>query len=368
MDPINDQICQQVLRWRGLPSAVVPAETPATDSLAGRRVLVTGSAGSIGGQIAQRLSRGGVDHLALLDVCEAGQFRLDRSLASSMVGREMCLGDITDGPFLEDVFQRLRPDVVLHAAAYKHVPLLEGHPRAAVRANVLGTARLAEAAERWGCERFVMISTDKAVSPVGVMGATKMLAELYLRSRSEHAVCSFSSVRFGNVIETSGNVFETFACQLAQGSRLTVTDPRAERYFMTLHEAVELVLRSVTIGCNGQVLVLNMGEPVRIDRIARYMAKLADIDPDTAVEFIGLRPGERLDENLFEVNERRVPTKQPGIDLAIRKSPSLSAMDDIVAMFEEVVRGPVEGVGESLSLAMTMVSNAAAECEQFDAG
>lgn len=355
MDPIIDQISREVLRWRGLEAPDMAGRMHATSPLAGQSVLVTGSAGSIGGEIARRLATSGVQRLVLLDMCEAGQFRLDRDLAGTPAAREICLGDIADEPFVEHVFERYRPEVVLHAAAYKHVPMLEGHPRAAVRANVIGTKLLADAASRWGCQRMVMVSTDKAVSPVGVMGATKKLAEMYLRSRRAGDGCAFMSVRFGNVIESSGNVFELFAHQLKRGGPLTVTDARAERYFMTLCEAAELVVRAAAIGRGGEVFVLNMGEPVRIERVARRMAEIAGLDPSECIAHIGLRPGERLDERLYEADERPEATEWSGISIARGVRPDAINMDRVVSILQEAIGTSVEGIGESLNRAMMLV-------------
>jgi FlaA1/EpsC-like NDP-sugar epimerase len=367
MDPIIDQISREVLQWRGLAAATCGRSDEPNHGLEGRTVLVTGSGGSIGGEVARRLAYVGVERLVLLDMCEAGQFRLDRDLAGTPAAREVCLGDIADGPFVDSVFQRYRPEVVLHAAAYKHVPMLEAHPRAAVRANVIGTKRLAEAADRWGCQRMVMVSTDKAVSPVGVMGTTKKLAEMYLRSRAVDGPCAYTSVRFGNVIESSGNVFELFAHQIANGGPLTVTDPRAERYFMTLGEAAGLVLRAATVGRGGEVLVLNMGEPVRIERVARRMAELAGFDPTRNVTHIGLRPGERLDERLYEPQERSAPTEWVGINIAQSPRPAANDLDRAISMLEQAVDHAVEGVGESLALAMAMIGSGGVEIGGQDA-
>lgn len=353
--PIIDRVGTEVLRWRGLGADGIEAIGDAFDALAGRTVLVTGSAGSIGGQLARRLAGSRIERLVLVDASEAGQFRLDLDLASTSVPREICLGDVGDEPFVDHVFERFRPQVVLHAAAYKHVPMLEGHPRQAVRSNVLGTRCVAEAADRWGSERLVMVSTDKAVSPAGVMGASKKLAELYLRTRPVDAGCRFSSVRFGNVIESSGNVFEVFARQLELGQRLTVTDSRAERYFMTLAEAAALVARAASLGAGGEVFVLNMGQPVSIERIARRMAELAGRDAADAVEFVGLRPGEQMDERLFESHEHPVATGVPGIRRAEGPIVDAQLFESAIAMLEDAASTGVDGVGECLARAIAMV-------------
>ncbi|MFI4917405.1 MAG: UDP-N-acetylglucosamine 4,6-dehydratase [Phycisphaerales bacterium JB060] len=367
MDPISDQICKQVLRWRGLGVQAEAAQPSGLEPLAGRTVLVTGSAGSIGGAIARRLAGSGVERLILLDMCEAGQFRLERALEGYAVRSEICLGDIADGPFVQHVFDQYRPNVVLHAAAYKHVPMLETHPRAALRANVVGTKRLAEAAETSGCERLVMVSTDKAVSPVGVMGWTKKLAEMYLRSRSLDGRCACTSVRFGNVIESSGNVFELFARQIAGGGPLPVTDPRAERYFMTLAEASSLVPRAATVGHGGDVLVLNMGRPVRIECIARKMAEMAGLDPDEAISLVGLRPGERLDERLYNDDERAVATGSPGISRAEGPRPVTAEMDRIVSMLEDAVETSVGEAARCLRCVTSELAESGVESGLADA-
>jgi FlaA1/EpsC-like NDP-sugar epimerase len=235
------------------------------------------------------------------------------------------LADCKEGERMLEVMQRFRPDIVFHAAAYKHVPLMEENPLEAVRNNAIATRVTAETAAVSGAERFVLISTDKAVNPKTVMGASKAMAELVVRAAAtRHPGTRFNSVRFGNVLGSSGSVVPIFRSQIERGGPVTVTHPEMTRYFMTIPEAVQLVIRAADLGGDGDVFVLEMGEPVRIVDLARNMIRLAGYEPDVdvAIEFTGPRPGEQLSERLLADGEFSEPTAASRIVRAVRRDPA----------------------------------------------
>jgi FlaA1/EpsC-like NDP-sugar epimerase len=283
------------------------------ESLAGRVVLVTGAAGSIGSEVCRQLLNFAPTRIVMLDQSEFGIFQLEqefqdlrRVVSTVLPSLEFLIEDITDEAALQRVFMVHRPAVLFHAAAYKHVPLMESNPQAAVRNNVLGTKVLVDLADRFQVQRFVMISTDKAVRPTNVMGATKLIAEEYLFAVASRSKTRFITVRFGNVLNSAGSVVPTFRRQIEQGGPVTVTDPEMQRYFMTIPEAVQLVLQSGAIGAGGDVLILDMGEPVRIVDLAKDMIRLSGqrYPEDVEIVFTGLRPGEKLYEELFYETEQ----------------------------------------------------------------
>jgi FlaA1/EpsC-like NDP-sugar epimerase len=278
-----------------------------------RVVLITGAAGSIGSEVCRQLLDFGPQKLIFLDQSEFGIFQLEQELLSlatkisqPMPEMEFVLEDIVDRDTMTRLFLQHRPQVVFHAAAYKHVPLMEHNPQAAVRNNVIGTRNLVDLSSEFGVERFVMISTDKAVRPTNVMGATKLIAEQYLHMMAARSGTRFITVRFGNVLNSAGSVVPTFRRQIEAGGPVTVTHPEMQRYFMTIPEAVQLVLQSSAIGEGGDVLILDMGEPVRIVDLARDMIHLSGMrcPDDIDIEFTGLRPGEKLYEELFYETEQ----------------------------------------------------------------
>ena len=281
--------------------------------LQNRVVLVTGAAGSIGSEVCRQLLGFGPKKIVLLDQSEFGIFhmeqeflRLQRESGRSETQVEFVVEDITDRDSMSRIFMLHRPAVVFHAAAYKHVPLMESNPQAAVRNNVFGTQILVDLADRFSVQRFVMISTDKAVRPSNIMGATKLIAEQYLHSVANRSKTRFITVRFGNVLNSAGSVVPTFRRQIEEGGPITVTDPEMQRYFMTIPEAVQLVLQSGAIGEGGDVLILDMGEPVRIVDLAKDMIRLSGqrYPEDIDIVFTGLRPGEKLYEELFYETEQ----------------------------------------------------------------
>ena len=283
--------------------------------LEGRTVLVTGGAGSIGGELARQVAGFGPKRLILLDQAESPLYFTHLELRSTFPELEVTpiVADVTDHARIESVFARHRPDFVFHAAAYKHVPLMEDNAVEAVRNNVLGTLTVAQAAASFGADKFVLISTDKAVYPSSVMGATKRLAEqIVLRWP---ALCEsqtdFRAVRFGNVLGSDGSVIPVFKKQLAAGQPITVTHPEVTRYFMTIPEAVQLVLHAAALPeAGGRICMLEMGEPVRIVELAENLIRLSGLEPytDVPIVFTGLRPGEKLHEELMSAREATVPT------------------------------------------------------------
>jgi FlaA1/EpsC-like NDP-sugar epimerase len=292
-----------------------------------RIVLVTGAGGSVGSELSRQIARVRPRLLVLLDHAEDNLFGVDREMLEQwhFSGVESVLADCREGDRMLEVMQRFKPDVVFHAAAYKHVPLMETNPLEAVRNNAIATRVTAETAAVAGAERFVLVSTDKAVNPRTVMGASKAMAEWVVGAAGRrHPDTRFITVRFGNVLASSGSVVPIFRTQIERGGPVTVTHPEMTRYFMTIPEAVQLVIRAGDLGGqSGDVFVLEMGEPVRIIDLARNMIRLAGYEPDedVAIEIIGPRPGEKIHEELFNVDERSEPTEASRIVRAVREGP-----------------------------------------------
>ncbi|MGD0654542.1 MAG: nucleoside-diphosphate sugar epimerase/dehydratase [Thermoguttaceae bacterium] len=286
----------------------------------GQTVLVTGSAGSIGSEICRQLLQFSPRRIVALDRCETGQFFLEHNLKplAENVQIDLIVADVLDQDRLSDIMHRYRPQVIFHAAAYKHVPLMENHPGEAVKNIVTATCRLAELAMKSGASSFVLISTDKAVNPTSVMGACKRIAELYVQSLSGRSQCRFATVRFGNVLDSAGSVVQVFRRQIASGGPLTVTHPDVRRYFMTISEAARLVIQAGAIGKDGQILLLDMGEPIRIIDLAVDMIRLSGlrVGADIRIQIVGLRPGEKMFEELHAADEQRLPTSHPKIIVA----------------------------------------------------
>ncbi len=314
----------------------VELDAPSMDALLrGRRVLITGAAGSIGSELARQALRYAPSELAALDHDENGLFFLDRELRASFPGQrlQVVLADIRDKGRLGAVLQAFRPDVVLHAAAHKHVPLMEANPTEAVVNNALGTRNVADLALAHGVSTFVLISTDKAVNPTSVMGATKRVAELYVQALSHLRRTRFVVVRFGNVLGSAGSVVQIFREQIARGGPVTITHPDMRRYFMTIPEACQLVLQAGAVGKSGEVSVLDMGEPVRIVDLAEDMIRMSGYEPgrDIEVQVTGIRPGEKLYEELLIDREHHAETSHPKI-----------LAGDVQAVSLETARGALE--------------------------
>ena len=318
-------------------------------------VLVTGAAGSIGSEICRQLMTYQPKKVIMLDQAESPmydlQFELKNTYSNHLDRMEFVIANVKDRERMEQVFQAFRPNLVYHAAAYKHVPFMEENPYEAVYINVFGTRNLADLAIKYGAQKFVMISTDKAVNPTNVMGATKRMAEIYIQSRSTDQT-HFVTTRFGNVLGSNGSVIPLFKKQLAAGGPLTVTHKDIIRYFMTIPEACNLVLEAGAMGEGGDIFVFDMGKPVKIYDMARKMIQLSGM-PNIQIKEIGLRPGEKLYEELLATKENTIPTYHPKIMRAqVRKYPLeaidreyndlwdiLETMDDmkIVAKMKEIV-------------------------------
>ncbi|WP_421882862.1 polysaccharide biosynthesis protein [Pacificispira sp.] len=305
----------------------------------GRRVLVTGAGGTIGSELVRQIAAKEPAELVLFDASEYQLYQIDMELAETRPGlkREAILGDVRDRGRVDETMARLRPELVFHAAALKHVPMVEANPVEGVLTNALGSRIVADACRAAGVACMVQISTDKAVNPTNVMGATKRIAEAYIQaldpvSRAEGGT-RYVVVRFGNVLGSTGSVVPLFQRQLAAGGPLTVTHPDITRFFMTVREAVELVLQAAVVGMEdaeaaGRIFVLDMGRPVKVMDLAHQMIRLAGLQPDKDIEIriTGLRPGEKLYEELLHGGEAELPTRAPGMTLAAPRTVDLDAM------------------------------------------
>ena len=288
--------------------------------LTGKKVLITGAAGSIGSELARQALKFVPSSLVLVDQDESGLFMMGDELRRRGVATELVVmvADIRNGERMEQVFEELRPEVVFHAAAYKHVPLMEQYPEEAVRTNVLGTGVVAKAAMKTGTEIFVYVSTDKVVNPTSVMGASKRFGEMVCQLFNKKGNTRFVAVRFGNVLDSRGSVIPLFRSQLKRGGPVEVTHPDMQRYFMLTAEACLLVMQASAIGQGGEVFVLDMGKPVKILDLAHEMIRLSGLEPDKdiPVVFSGMRPGEKLFEELLTAEEGIVETPHPKVFVA----------------------------------------------------
>lgn len=277
-----------------------------------RCILVTGAAGSIGSEIVRQLTRFQPSKIVLFDQAETPMYDIELSLREDMqfFDFEIVIGDVRDENRLEDTFKKYKPEIVYHAAAYKHVPMMERNPKEGVKTNVFGTKNVADLAVKYLVRKFVMISTDKAVNPTNVMGASKRLAEIYTQSLNKNTQTSFITTRFGNVLGSNGSVIPRFKKQIDMGGPVTVTHPDINRYFMTIPEACQLVLQAGALGKGGEIFVFDMGESVKIVDLAKKMIKLSgfQVGRDININFTGLRPGEKLYEELLNVKEKTMPT------------------------------------------------------------
>jgi FlaA1/EpsC-like NDP-sugar epimerase len=312
--------------------------------LCGKRVLVTGAGGSIGSELVRQISRFQPQVVGLLDFSELNLFQIEQEFQRRLrsLPTESFLTDIRDRDALQTVLARFKPHIIFHAAAYKHVPMQESHPREAVLNNVLGTRNLVDLALEMDVERFVLVSTDKAVRPTNVMGATKRVAELFVESMNGKQVTRFVAVRFGNVFSSSGSVIPLFQEQIAKGGPVTVTHPDVRRYFMSIPEAAQLILQAGAMGEGGEIFILDMGEPIRIVDMARDLIRLHGLEPgeDIPIEFTGLRPGEKLHEELITSGEGIVPTGHEKIMVLRGKTRDAAALlAQIEALFELARRG-----------------------------
>ncbi|HLT26836.1 MAG TPA: nucleoside-diphosphate sugar epimerase/dehydratase [Zeimonas sp.] len=310
------------------------------EMLAGKTVLVTGAGGSIGSELCRQLSRFEPARLVLFEQNEFALYSLEQWFASHRPETTIVplAGDVKDRERVREVFEAHRPQVIFHAAAYKHVPLMEvGNTWQAVRNNVLGTLRVAQCALEFGAERFVLISTDKAVNPTNVMGATKRLAEMVCQAlQASGGGTQFGIVRFGNVLGSAGSVIPKFQAQIAKGGPVTVTHPEITRYFMSIPEAAQLVLQAAAMGTGGEIFVLDMGEPVRIVDLARNMIRLSGYsENDIRIEFTGLRPGEKLYEELLADAEQTRETPHPKLRIVRSRPVDVEFLGPLQAWLEQ---------------------------------
>jgi FlaA1/EpsC-like NDP-sugar epimerase len=321
---------------------VVRASTRAT--VRGRRVMVTGAGGSIGSELCRQIGSYAPAALYMLDHDESNLHRLQLELSDEAMLNtdELIVADIRDEARIRQLFATLRPQVVYHAAAHKHLPLLERHPCEGVKSNVLGTMNLADAAVEYGVERFILISTDKAADPTSILGATKRLAELIVRSRAGKGT-SLGSVRFGNVLGSRGSLLDALAHQIAGHHPVTITDPDVDRFFMTVEEAVGLVVEAGAMAECGETFVLDMGEPVRIMALVEAYAAQAGVD-DVQIRFTGLRPGEKMNETLFSSGEARTPTAHPRISATCGEPTPLDLAAGLTKLYDAANHNDAEDV------------------------
>lgn len=338
--------------------------------LRGKVILITGAAGSIGSEIARQAMAFYPKKAILLDQAETPLYELEKELLEKfrhnkelLSSFEICVGDIKNVNKLRRIFEKYQPDIVYHAAAYKHVPLMEQNPTAAVSTNVFGTKILADTALEFETERFVMVSTDKAVNPTNVMGASKRIAEMYVQSlnySSYNSRTKFITTRFGNVLGSNGSVIPYFRRQIAEGGPITVTHPEITRYFMTIPEACQLVLEAGNMGNGGEIYLFDMGLPVRIVDLAKKMIKLSGLTlgKDIQIEYIGLRPGEKIREELLSDTENTSPTHHPKITIGKIKPFEFGVISEEVSELivllarednEEIVRKMKQIVPEFIS-------------------
>jgi FlaA1/EpsC-like NDP-sugar epimerase len=324
--------------------------------LRGKTVLITGAAGSIGSEMCRQVAAFEPRRIILLDHNENGVFFIERELKATFPQLKLIpyVASITDSVRLRKCFVQHEPDVVFHAAAHKHVPMMESNPGEALKNNVLGTRALVDEAMRAKVEAFVMISTDKAVNPTSVMGASKRLAEMYVQAHSHVSTTRLMTVRFGNVLGSNGSVVPIFKKQIQDGGPVTVTHPKMVRYFMTIPEAAQLVLQAGALGTGGEIFVLDMGKPVKIVDLARDLIRLSGVHESSEIDlvFTGLRPGEKLYEELYEDSETKLSTRHPKIFAANHRPCSIESirekLDRLACMVDQPNRQVLTALKELL--------------------
>ncbi len=303
--------------------------------LSGKTILVSGAAGSIGSEIVRQVIRFGPKKIILLDQAESPLYDMEMELFDKYKQQsyEIVMGDIRNKERMENVFKTFQPEIVFHSAAYKHVPMMENNPSESISTNVLGTKNLADLSVIYKAEKFVMISTDKAVNPSNVMGASKRIAEIYAQSLSKNSTTKFITTRFGNVLGSSGSVIPRFRQQIENGGPVTITDPNITRFFMTIPEACQLVLEAGAMGTGGEIFIFDMGDSVKIVDLAKKMIKLSGLalDKDIRIEFTGLRPGEKLYEELLADKENTIPTHHKQILIAKVKEYDFATISTSIA-------------------------------------
>ncbi len=304
----------------------------------GKTILVTGGGGSVGSELVRHLAKLSTKKIIIFDIYENNAYELLMELRhkyGASLDLTVEIGSVRDRDRLEDLFSVYRPEIVFHAAAHKHVPLMEHNGREAIKNNILGTYNVADMAEKYGAEKFVLISTDKAVNPTGIMGATKRICEQIISCRSDSNV-GFCSVRFGNVLGSAGSVVPLFMRQIAEGGPITVTDKRIVRYFMSIREAAELLLEAGAMANQGEIFILDMGEPVRIIDLAEEMIKkYAPEGKNIEIREIGLRPGEKLYEELLVDPEKHTKTASTKIFIEHKTPKTRGEMEIIIDIFRD---------------------------------
>jgi FlaA1/EpsC-like NDP-sugar epimerase len=327
--------------------------------LTGEVVLVTGAGGSIGSELCRQVARFGPKQIVLLGHGENSIYEIDMELRGKYPGLDIrpVIADVQDEARIRRVFEQHRPGVVFHAAAHKHVPLMEYNPEEAIKNNVFGTYNVAKAADVFRVKRFVLISSDKAVNPTSVMGATKRAAEIVIQSLARTSSTVFVAVRFGNVLGSRGSVIPLFKKQIAAGGPVTITDARMVRYFMTIPEAVQLVIQASSMGRGGEVFVLDMGKPVRIIDLARDLIRLSGFEPDVdiAIKETGIRPGEKLFEELLTAEEGTAATMHERIFVAHQDSIPGPALSGFLGEMEDLARSGRAGNTNVLALVAEVV-------------
>ena len=304
-------------------------------------ILVTGGGGSIGTELCLQIANLAPSSLIIFERSEFNLYKIEQKLSGHSLEIHAILGDLCDLEKVENVIKTHKPDIIFHAAAYKHVPILEREAREAVRNNIIGTKNIADISNKYKCNRFILISTDKAVNPSNVLGATKRVAELYIENINKTSTTNYMTVRFGNVLDSDGSVVPLFRKQISQGGPVTVTHSEVTRYFMTIKESCQLILQAAIMGNGGEIFVLDMGEPVKISYMAEQMIRLSGLIPgrDIKVEYSGLRPGEKMYEELFYDDEVREKTSNEKILLA--KHQSLEICD-----LQEKINNIIQSVNE----------------------
>ena len=288
------------------------------DGIDNKRIMVTGGGGSIGSELCKQLSSLSPEKIIVLDHSEYNLYRVEQAFSKLDIDAEFVLANICDRIAVEKVISEHKPDLIFHAAAYKHVPILQRQPYQAIRNNILGTMNVVDIAGKYNCDRFVLISTDKAVNPANILGASKRIAEMYTEAQAGKYQTKYMTVRFGNVLDSEGSVVPLFREQIKTGGPVTVTHPDITRYFMTIPEACQLIMQASTMGQGGEIFVLDMGEPVKINFLAEQMIRLSGLMPnkDIEIQYTGLRPGEKMYEELFYENEYREDTSHKKIFIA----------------------------------------------------
>ena len=320
----------------------------------GKGVLITGAAGSIGSELARQVLTFGPASLHLLDNNETGLYDLSLELLASYPDADIrnCIADVANADKIRRVFSQVKPQLIFHAAAYKHVPLMENHADEAFHVNVLGTVNVCQAADEQGVERVLFVSTDKAVNPVSVMGASKRIGELVVRAMAQQSKTVFCAVRFGNVIGSRGSVVPLFWKQIERGGPVSVTHPDMSRYFLTVPEAVTLLIQTAAFAGQGQIFMLDMGEEIRIVELAERMIRMRGLDPgrDIEIVFTGLRPGERLREELVSADEHTSPTRHPKVLLTAGDAPlAWKTLFAGIQELESVLNAPPDDFAARLS-------------------